>query len=675
MRLAAESAREILRSYGDAPVSVSETAEGHVILGSQHAVLLSDDGQVEVEQIDEAYPGQNRSRAPKFREASIREQRRDEVCAACEHLDDDAKSDVCRKYRFIVPDPHGQVCDAFDRMHEAVDEARLPKIDSPVYTKTEKLPKYNRLASPLSVVSPIDGARLLVRRLPDWSKSDHASAAKKHEQAAAKMEKEWNKVVDQAAQETWGRSYQATDYRVSGIVSSEFSNKHKDRLRYLAQTATKHKDAAAAHAAVKTLRSLPNESVDEGPLGKVIDFLKGAEVYVAKRDVNLKEIRPPADRGGDKTRTQELRVRRGDKIKVQTVSGGKHAYAKHLGTGFEFELPGKVLQKNFYAESEDDLMTTTTRDDEIAEIVLGEGAVELQIEGDTVASVACDVDDPRSVREATIELENIAEDDLELVLVDDEDDELDEDEWAAAEGAWMDDLRHLLADHITAETAEKVFSDVQAFDELVKEGEYEMAATKAEQIAAVLGIDERTIRRLSRGQIAARARNRKVQTPEERKKNRLRRRQRKTSGSARNREARYRRRYKPRAGRESVEGGGFLMSEKYANDAHRASASGKMGTNDALYSATAKYFHANPGHHTFGAMKGAMGSQYTGSKGASDSDFMRIMGRLMKEGVLEYTPGKGYAMTDDARESLDAIEAGEDPLSEHLGWRRGRLGR
>jgi len=128
-------------------------------------------------------------------------------------------------------------------------------LEHPVYTKDEKRAKYNRTVGPLSpAVDYKTSGKMLKERLPHWSKEQHGEAAAHWKNEASKMDKEHSKTLDEAAKKTWGRDFQATDYRISGIGSDEFSDEHKDKLRKLAHGSSKAKAAGAAHEAASKMR-------------------------------------------------------------------------------------------------------------------------------------------------------------------------------------------------------------------------------------------------------------------------------------------------------------------------------------------------------------------------------------------------------------------------------------
>jgi hypothetical protein len=115
-----------------------------------------------------------------------------------------------------------------------------------VYNDKQNMPKYNGPTSP-ALAGGRTGGKMLRERLPEFTKQDHLDAAAAHTAAGMAKDKEWGKTADEAAQKTFGRPYEATDYKVSGIASDKFSDADKDKLRDLAHTSTDHMAAASAH--------------------------------------------------------------------------------------------------------------------------------------------------------------------------------------------------------------------------------------------------------------------------------------------------------------------------------------------------------------------------------------------------------------------------------------------
>lgn len=127
------------------------------------------------------------------------------------------------------------------------ESVKIPDINDPIYTKTQKFPKYNVAISPISAYSSADGAKILKSRLPGWTREDHLNAAAYHEEQSKKKDSDWGKTRDKAHKDTFGTEPSFTDYKVSGIGREEYSDKDKDKLRKLAGEASKHKSAAVVH--------------------------------------------------------------------------------------------------------------------------------------------------------------------------------------------------------------------------------------------------------------------------------------------------------------------------------------------------------------------------------------------------------------------------------------------
>lgn len=179
------------------------------------------------------------------------------------------------------------VWDRMNKAGESVDEAKsVPSLDSPVYREATKLRGYNVKVTPLSAHGS-DGGKLLAQRLSGWTKADHAAAAATHAKMAAEMEKGWAEAADAAAMKTWGRKFQMTDYRISGIGSDEFDQEMKEKLRHFAQSGSAHKDAANAHKMAMRMRSLAKEDLDEAAPVTLFTH-DSAEPVIAKLQSSVK---------------------------------------------------------------------------------------------------------------------------------------------------------------------------------------------------------------------------------------------------------------------------------------------------------------------------------------------------------------------------------------------------
>lgn len=121
----------------------------------------------------------------------------------------------------------------------------IPHVSDDVYTRSEKVPKWNVPVSPLRDRDV--GGRQLRQRLPEFSKADHEHAAKAHMEAASEHEKAWGETQEKAHKETFGKKPEFHDYRVSGVGRDEYSEEHKDALRHHALSKTDHTSAAHAH--------------------------------------------------------------------------------------------------------------------------------------------------------------------------------------------------------------------------------------------------------------------------------------------------------------------------------------------------------------------------------------------------------------------------------------------
>lgn len=124
----------------------------------------------------------------------------------------------------------------------------IPQLDHAVYHQRIKLRGYNGRISVFMAASDRDAAKVLKRLKPDWTPEDHASLAKKHAEAAEIQKKEWSRLVNQAAMETFGRPFEFIDYKISGIARDEFSEGMKTALRFAAHAETYHGKASQAHA-------------------------------------------------------------------------------------------------------------------------------------------------------------------------------------------------------------------------------------------------------------------------------------------------------------------------------------------------------------------------------------------------------------------------------------------
>lgn len=123
----------------------------------------------------------------------------------------------------------------------------LGKLYNEAYVTPVKLKGYPGKGVNALMAHGSDAGKVLIMANKEWTAADHKRLAGLHSKAADDKQKEWSKVADQAAMKAWGRKYQVSDYKVSGIASDEFDKASKDKLRELAQGEGVNKQLAYAH--------------------------------------------------------------------------------------------------------------------------------------------------------------------------------------------------------------------------------------------------------------------------------------------------------------------------------------------------------------------------------------------------------------------------------------------
>lgn len=116
------------------------------------------------------------------------------------------------------------------------------------YTTPVKLRGYNCRVAVHTATLPADAARILRRLNPAWQRADHQQLALAHQSQADAMGAEYNRLLDEAAMETFGRPFQFGDYRISCIACEDFSQAMKEKLRTAGYGKSRHQDIARAHA-------------------------------------------------------------------------------------------------------------------------------------------------------------------------------------------------------------------------------------------------------------------------------------------------------------------------------------------------------------------------------------------------------------------------------------------
>lgn len=134
----------------------------------------------------------------------------------------------------------------------------LPGLDHPAYHQRVKLRNYNSSVSALTAHCASVAAKILARVNPQWGREDHERLALAHAAAACDFRRQYAQALNAAAWETFGRPWEASDYRVSAIGSDAFSAERKQELRFAAHAFVHHEDLARAHdAAARALPSKP----------------------------------------------------------------------------------------------------------------------------------------------------------------------------------------------------------------------------------------------------------------------------------------------------------------------------------------------------------------------------------------------------------------------------------
>jgi len=133
-------------------------------------------------------------------------------------------------------------------IEEAAPAPGVVDLENPVYHIRQKVAKISVPVSPTtSIAAGQTGAKLLKQRLTGWTKADHKKAVVKLEKMAKRAKADYARALDRAAQETWGRKWKPTDYKISCVGSDEFSESIKKKLRVLCRKMTIIGDALASH--------------------------------------------------------------------------------------------------------------------------------------------------------------------------------------------------------------------------------------------------------------------------------------------------------------------------------------------------------------------------------------------------------------------------------------------
>lgn len=103
---------------------------------------------------------------------------------------------------------------------------------------------YTRRVTLLNVLTSHDGLRLMRKLLPDVSKAQFKALGLEHARRAREHTSAWSDRVDLACRTTFGRPFEFTDYRISGIAREEFSEEDKNLLRLHSRRSSLHRQLA-----------------------------------------------------------------------------------------------------------------------------------------------------------------------------------------------------------------------------------------------------------------------------------------------------------------------------------------------------------------------------------------------------------------------------------------------
>ena len=85
---------------------------------------------------------------------------------------------------------------------------------------------------------------------PTMSKEEHKKLAEKYHELYKKSRKEYNEYADAEFEKKFGRKFEATDYKVSGVIRDEFAPEVKDKLRDYVKAMNAYERASELHNSV-----------------------------------------------------------------------------------------------------------------------------------------------------------------------------------------------------------------------------------------------------------------------------------------------------------------------------------------------------------------------------------------------------------------------------------------
>lgn len=120
-------------------------------------------------------------------------------------------------------------------------------LDHQAYRTPIRLATYNCRVTVLRTHGQADGAKVLRRVNPKWTRADHFALAGRHAQESVRLKTEYSQLLDSAAMETFGRPFKFTDYQIAAIGCEQFSEPAKEALRFAALASTNHMTLSLAH--------------------------------------------------------------------------------------------------------------------------------------------------------------------------------------------------------------------------------------------------------------------------------------------------------------------------------------------------------------------------------------------------------------------------------------------
>lgn len=205
-----------------------------------------------------------------------------------------------------------------------------------VYEKPFKLKGEGNREYYLSITLSENQLKQAARKLfPGMSYDKHLAAAKKYSSKAKSALKDYNATVDSKFKEEFGRKPEATDYKVAGIWTDEFSESTKDQLRLKLKKYNSYRSAFDLHNSV--LKKSDRINFKQFQLGGV------ADINAHSGDSAITIQNEMFAGGGELTRDQEIAAtilqQLGGIRKLQAMTGAHTFIAHPSGVSFKIKNP------------------------------------------------------------------------------------------------------------------------------------------------------------------------------------------------------------------------------------------------------------------------------------------------------------------------------------------------